>query len=51
MIQIEENRELRSLKSKEILQELYDSFIRFNRLMGTQKEKRGRRELSDYLKK
>ena len=51
MIQIEENRELRSLKSKEILQELYDSFIRGNRVMGTQKEKRGRREWSNYLKK
>ena len=44
MIQIEDNRELRSLKSKEILQEFSDSFIRGNRVMGIQKEKRGRRE-------
>ena len=44
MIQIEDNRELRSLKSKEILQEFSDSFIRGNRVMGTQEEKRGRRE-------
>ena len=44
MIQIEENRELKSLESKEILQEFFDSFIRGNRVMGTQKEKRERRE-------
>lgn len=51
MIQIEENRELKSLESKEILQEFFWFFIRGNRVMGTQKEKRERRSRATRLKK